>query len=375
MRIFSIGTLGEKKANVKRHFLFALPSPLPSGLRLEVIYRRSMENSPKLSGSVIAAAVVAILAGLITLLGMSLGFFGLLLGGAQGTSPELPAFARNATLGFTAFLTCLSAFGIATGIGLILLRNWARISVLIWGGCSVFFGVVGIPVVLFMSFTPTPNVPDLPAESMRLVRLLLLFIYGLPLAVGLWWLILFNRKTVKAQFIGTATALYPLVPQRPRCPGPVAALAWLYITTAAQVVILPFLPFSIPLILFGHLFPGKIGTLFYVLNCLVLVVAGVGLLKLKPWSYHLTMGLHLLWFASAIGTVLHPNYSAQVASIITEINNAMHLPPSLHSTRDYLGQMRWSTYLAIFIPAVMLGVLVYYRPRFLEAASAAASAP
>ena len=330
-----------------------------------------MVNSSKTSASasVIVAAVFAILAGLISLLMMSLGLFGLLLGSAQGPTPELPAFVRNATLAFLAFLVCLSAFGIATGIGLILLRNWARISVLIWGGFSVFFGVMGIPIILFMSLPPPPDVPNLPPASMRMVRLFLAFMYGIPLIVGLWWLILFNRKSVKAQFVGIAGALDPSVPQKPRCPVPVAVLAWLYITTAAHIVILPFLPFSMPLILFGHLFPGRIGTLFYALNCLVLVVVGVSLLKLKPWSYHFVTGLHLFWLASGIGTVLHPNHSSQMTSIIRDINNSLHLPPSFYSTPDYLIQVRWSMYFAVLIPAVILGILFYYRKRFLEAAT------
>ena len=121
------------------------------------------------STSVIVAAVFAILAGLITLLMMSLAFFGILLGGAQGGPPEFPVFVRNVTLGSLAFLLCLSAFGIATGIGLILLKNWARISVLIWGGFSVFFGVMGIPIILFTSFPTIPSAPNLPATSIHLI--------------------------------------------------------------------------------------------------------------------------------------------------------------------------------------------------------------
>jgi hypothetical protein len=55
---------------------------------------------------------------------------------------------------------------------------------------------------------------------------------------------------VKAQFAGMAGALDPSVPQKRRCPVPVAVIAWLYTSTAAHIVILPFLPFSMPLILF-----------------------------------------------------------------------------------------------------------------------------
>ena len=206
-----------------------------------------------------------------------------------------------------------------------------------------------------------------------MVRLFLSFMYGLPLIVGLWWLILFNRKSVKAQFKGSSADLDPSVSQKPRSPVPVAVLAWLYITAAAHIVILPFLPFAMPIILFGHIFPGRIGTLFYALNCLVIAVVGVSLLKLKPWAYHLTMGLNFFWLASGIGPALHANYFSQMTSIITDVNNSLHLPPSSYSTPDYFLQMRLTMYLVVLMPAAILGILFYYRKRFLEAASAATS--
>lgn len=96
------------------------------------------------------------------------------------------------------FMMCLSLFGIVTGIGLIYLRNWARISILIWGGMLVFFGGIDIPIAFLMPIPPTPSAPDLPAAGIQAVRLILLAIYGMPLLIGIWWLILFNRKTVKA---------------------------------------------------------------------------------------------------------------------------------------------------------------------------------
>ena len=325
---------------------------------------------PSASASVIFAAVVAILAGLLVLLSMSAGFLEVLLDSEQIARLELAPFLRNAALVFMAFAVCLSAFGIATGIGLILLRNWARISVLIWGGFSVFFGLFGVAIAFLMPLPPTPEVPNLPAGTMQGIRFFMLCIYGLPVIVGVWWLILFNRKSVKAQFAGTAD---PLAAQKPRPPVPVSILAWLYITAAAHIVILPFLPFSMPLILFGHFFSGTIGTLAYVFVCLISAVVGVGLLKLKPWSYPLTIGFQLFGLANGIVTVLHPNYQSQLASWLDRINNAMHLPPNPYYTPEYFLHLRWITYIGFLIPVAIVGMLFYYRERFLEAASAAAS--
>jgi len=71
-----------------------------------------------------------------------------------GTTPEVPPFMRNALLATQGLMTCLSLFGMATGIGLFYLRHWARISILIWGGMSVFVGLMGISIVFLMSFLP-----------------------------------------------------------------------------------------------------------------------------------------------------------------------------------------------------------------------------
>jgi len=334
-----------------------------------------MPSSPKpsASASVIFAAVVAILAALFTLLVTSLGFVGILLGTTLGVSPELPPLVKNMTLAVMAFMACLSVFGIAVGIGLILLRNWARISVLIWGGLCVFFGIFGVAIAFVIPLAPPLNAPNITADSMQAVRFIILGIYGLPLVVGIWWLILFNRKTVKAQFAATASPLDPAVPQKPRCPVPVAILAWLNITAAPHIFILPFLPFSIPVFLFGHVFRGTIGNTFYVLICSLLLVTGIGLLKLKPWSYPLAIGFQLFGIASTIVTVVDPNYPSRIAALLAEMNNAMHLPPNLYYNPDSLQSMHWFMYIGLLVPVAVLGILFYYRERFMEAASSAAS--
>jgi len=332
-----------------------------------------MSPAPKPPPSVIAAAVAAILFGLAILLITSFGFFGMMLYTLPKTSPELPPFARAAGLGVMAFMMCLSAFGVATGIGLILLRNWARISLLIWAGFSVFFGVIGIPIAFFLPFVSAPNAPDLPAESLLWVRWILLFVYGLPLLFGIWWLILFNRRTVKAQFARAADSADSGLLQKPRRPLPLTILAWFFISTAANVVLLPLLPFSVPVILFGHLVTGAGGTVLRILNTALLVAAGVGLLKLKPWSYPLTIGLQIFWSVSSIASMLNPNYESLVSSLLTEINKAMNLSSNIYSSANYLHQLRWAQYFGLLVPVGIVVLLYYYRKRFREAASGDAS--
>src|SRR5258708_3894653 len=113
-----------------------------------------MDYSANRSASVTFAAVVAILSSLFLLLCFTFGFFAFLLVKLPGTTSEVPPFVRNTILATQGFMMCLSLFGIATGVGLIYLRNWARISILIGGGMLVFSG--GAPESLFLSDPPSP---------------------------------------------------------------------------------------------------------------------------------------------------------------------------------------------------------------------------
>ncbi len=332
-----------------------------------------MANSSKPSSSTIAAAIVAILAGLCVLLCCSLAFFGTLLNTLPANPVEAQPFVRSAMLATLGFMMCLAIFGIATGIGLILLRNWARISALIWGGLCVFFGAVGIPIIFFIPLVPPANVPNLSADSMQAVRWILLFFYGLPLIAGIWWLILFNRKTVKAQFAATTTSAASVQTQKSRCPLPVAVLAWFYITSILNLLFLPFLPFHVPTFVFGRVLPGSAGVTVLMLSSLAFAVSGVGLLKLKPWSYSLTLGLQVFWLASGAVSVLSPNYNAVMEPFLKDMQGSLHLPESQFSPPNFMHHFGWASVLGLLFAGAILGLLVYYRTRFLEAAAATAS--
>jgi hypothetical protein len=341
---------------------------------LEVIYTRSMDSLPKRSASVTAAAVVAILGSALLAVGCSIAFLGMLLIKLPGTSSELPSSVRTLGLATQGFMSCLSLFGIATGIGLIYLRKWARISILIWGGFSAFFGVIGIPIALLMPFSQTPNAPNLPAESIQAVRWILLVIYGIPLLIGIWWLILFNRGPIKAQFRSTTVAADAGLPRKPRCPLPIAVLAWFYITSILNLLFLPLFPFYVPVFVFGRVLPGGVGLAVLILSCLAFVVSGVGLLKLKPWSYSLTMALRVFWLASTAVSMLSPNYNAVMDSFLKDVQASFHLPETQPSPFNFAQHFGWMMLGGLVFAGAILGLLVYYRPRFLEAASRAASA-
>lgn len=333
-----------------------------------------MDSPSKLSASVIAAAVVAILAGILVVVVCAIAFVGMLLIKLPDTASALPPSVRTFGLATQGFMICLSLFGVATGIGLLYLRKWARISILIWGGFCAFFGVIGIPFALLMPFSQTPNAPNLPAEGMQLFRGILLIIYGVPLAIGIWWLILFNRKSVKAQFAGQGVSAELGLPQKPACPLPIAVLAWIYVASVLNLLFLPLLPFHVPLMVFGYVLPGSAGKIVLIITSLAFGIAGIGLLKLKSWSYSLTIGLQIFWLASGIVSALTPNYRAVMDSYMKEVQASFHLPETGASPFNFAQHYGWMMAGGLVIAGAILGLLVYYRPRFLEASSRAAAA-
>jgi hypothetical protein len=338
-----------------------------------VIYTNLMDYSPKRSASVTAAAIVAILGGLFLVLCFSASFFVFLLTKLPGTVQDFPPSMRYIMLGAQAFMMCLSLFGIATGIGLLNLHKWARISILMWGGLSVFFGVMGIPVAYLMLLSPNPRAPGLPVEGMQAVRAILLVIYGIPFVIGVWWLMLFNRRAVKAQFAGGRASADPSLPQKPACPLPVAALAWFYITSVLNLLFLPLLPFHVPLFIFGYVLPGGAGKIVLIITSLAFAIAGIGLLRLKPWSYSLTMGLQLFWLASTVVSGLTPNYSAVMDSYMKEMQASFLLSETHSSPFNFAQHFGWILVASLVFAGAILALLVYCRPRFLEAASRAAA--
>src|SRR5260370_35682341 len=143
-----------------------------------------------------------------------------------------------------------------------------------------------------------------PANRPRVFRRILLIHSGPPLRIGMWWLILFNRKSVKTQFAGQGESADLGLPRKPACPLPISVLAWFYVASVLNLVFLPLLPFHIPLFVFGYGLPASAGRIALIITSLAFAVAGVGLLKLKPWSCSLTIGLQLFWLASGVVSAL-----------------------------------------------------------------------
>ncbi len=178
------------------------------------------------------------------------------------------------------FFLAVAVFGIFVGANILPRRNWARIAILIWGGLMAFFSAVTILVTLLI-LGQLPSVMPHASEAapvLAVMKWVLALFYAIPLGVGIWWLILFTRKSVVEEFIPLSARLHPgktldasgfpqelpetpsYVPGGPACPLPLLIIAGLDIFSGASMLTLFVIPYSsisaIPIFLFGHAFHG-----------------------------------------------------------------------------------------------------------------------
>src|SRR5215471_9009433 len=93
-----------------------------------------MHSVPKTPRSVVAAGIVAIGGGCWALLAVVM-----MLSLPLRILPNSVQFSATASV-----FTAMGVFGIFTGLGLFRLKNWARISALIWGGIIVLVSAFAI---------------------------------------------------------------------------------------------------------------------------------------------------------------------------------------------------------------------------------------
>jgi hypothetical protein len=141
--------------------------------------------------AVAIAAVIALLGSLVVVA----GGIGLAVWVMRNSSPDQASGMplRSMLLGFSAITIAFGVWGALTAISLFRRRPWARISVLMFAAFLAIFcasGLVGTAVV---------QLPLAPVVAAK-VRLVILGLYGVLAALAVWWLILFTRPRVKAEF-------------------------------------------------------------------------------------------------------------------------------------------------------------------------------
>lgn len=240
-----------------------------------------------------------------------------LVGALAGTAAPAPRDFPGSTVFFKAILLMVpliyilpAVWGIVTGIGLLQLKNWARISIIVFSILLLFFGLfTGLGSSVFFLTNPPPT---LDRQVVAFVRVFMLAFAAVQIGLGVWWLVFFNRAKVKQQFLArpmfggyplaqggypiqpsyhvqpppstaaAAVAQLPQIPQGRRRPLSITIIAWFML---AGCLFLPVnLALHTPASLFVWVLTGWQADAFFLAVVALLVYVAVGLLRLDPYA-------------------------------------------------------------------------------------------
>jgi hypothetical protein len=230
-----------------------------------------------------------------------------------------------------------AGWGLATAIGLIRLKPWSRISLLIFAG---LLAILAAFMALIFTLLPLPATPSTPQNFNFIFRTVMESFCAVLLFIAVWWLVLFTRRSVTAQFSDVATSVtIPVEPVSgghgvpaavaplPRRPLTITIVAWLYVASVPMMI--PSLLINqaqgTPVPFFWTILQGRALLIYYVLFTPFMLVAGVALLKNKAWGYWLALGIQTFGFLNLAATMLLPGRAARWETFTESIQRSF--PP------------------------------------------------
>lgn len=234
--------------------------------------------------------------------------------------PPQPVFVRYSIIGVATIEVAFAIWGILSGIGLLRLREWARISMVVFGVLLLLFGLPGLVFIPLLPLGPQGNVPE---NFVLMIKLGMGAFYGVLAALGGWWLYFFNQRMVKDQFRTAPPGAPGSATPRAR-PLSISIIGWFL--TISAVAVLPVLLLRFPLFFFGFLFTGARAQLVMLAWCGLQFAAGVGLLRLRPWGRTLALCTLSLGMLNGLISMLIPGSQARLQQAMTLTMQRMNMP-------------------------------------------------
>ncbi len=311
---------------------------------------------------VILSCIVLGLAALLLLLNAAGSFFSILLvGHLSGTPsgpPPMPAVTAVVFVFLGLVYLVLAAWAITTIVGLVNMRNWARYSVIVIGAGVALIGFLGA-VGMIAGRASMGSAPLPPGQNPEVLRVVMVFIALFCLAiaaVGIWWVVYFSLRSTSEAFAlaagprpvpipgyipppspydpsSYAVASYiptpdpnaqPVAPPvlmldeavavantPPRRPIAVTIIAWLLLVTGGVTLPCCFLPF--PIFFFGLVMSGWTAHLTGAAFAVLVLLAGIGLLRLEKIGLYLAYAINALGILNACLMLLPPVRDRMIA--------------------------------------------------------------
>jgi len=285
-------------------------------------------------GVTVTAVIVLFGSGLTLLAGVMMLF-------ASSSDLPIPENQVHFLKYFMVFLALVlfaaAAWGIASGTGLMRLREWSRISMLVFSALLLFVCIPGLLMFLFMPFPPpgTAPSPELTKEMLGATRIFMVVLYGILAALGGWWIYFFNKRSTKDQFLKVR------IPGLEGMPGgevispyarplSITLIAWwLLISGFIGVLGLSVNP---PVFFLGYFFKGTQASMMMLALALVQSLIGFGLLKLRPWGRTLAIYYFQFLIFNSLTMVLIPGTQARfeqaMSEMLSDMQGTLGTPPS-----------------------------------------------
>ncbi|HKF53137.1 MAG TPA: hypothetical protein VKB26_12560 [Candidatus Acidoferrales bacterium] len=289
----------------------------------------------KRSGDVTASAIILFFgSGLLVLL-MLLGILGATLASA-------PPAARVGQFLALAFYFVFAAWGIVTAVGILSLRPWARISMIVLSTCAIL-GCLCASAGIFVAQRLITDDPQMPPAAGKMLIIVFGIVLFIPLGVAIWWLILFTRKRVVTEFTNGGAGALPVapdspilsstafqfaaVPSAPQIPLSIRIIAVLYLIFGAFTLLAS--PYSIrsgmPTLILGKVFESWPGWTFLMLIVFIQVVLCVAILKKRTWALDGLIACVVFAAANTVLFLVTPSRAVFWERII----QAQSLPPNV----------------------------------------------
>jgi hypothetical protein len=277
-------------------------------------------------GVTAAAVIVFIGSGFTLLYGVFTAFLPLL----APSGPLQAPFLRYTLFGVAIFEVAFAIWGILSGIGLIRLREWARISMVVFSVLLLICTLPGMLIVPFMPMGQGPGVPanaEIPANVTLMIKIGIEVFYGIIAGIGVWWICFFNTRSVKQQFRSvSADASSEAASLPPGRPLSISIIGWLMVISSCIVV--PFLFLHFPFLFLGMFLTGRKASVVILAWCAVQAIAGVGLLRLQPWGRILSICVFVFGLFNGAATFLRPGAADRLSQMIGSVQARMGAPMS-----------------------------------------------
>jgi uncharacterized membrane protein len=188
----------------------------------------------------------------------------------------------------------------------------------------------------------------------RVVFGVIAFLHAICCAIGVFWLVYFNKKRVRDIFAG-------LPGQAPESPRPllISILAVLSLIGAGSCLLMTFIPF--PGAFFGLILHGWEKAALYLVYAALMAAAGIGLWRLEEWGRRLALFMQALHLVQYVVYLVRPSLMLHVTA---EINQSMHLPQAQPKLPVQHMLLSLSFGFGILFVIAIIAVLHHYRGAF-----------